>query len=321
MILDEILHRSKISRSIALNASILGSLGYLAHSGVAFTIIGVSCFLIFFKITNLSKNLSTIALSLLVFILVLSPWIVYQKIYDPPGNRLLKVHFAGETQYNEFDDRSTIDTIIDSYKDLTWQETAANKLLNLKTIAGFDKVSDSAIFTTDARLIEVSKQDELLIWRTAEREFVFRSLGLLNIAWLFLINWRKKPDVKQSRNDINSFSSLTIFLGISGLITASLLLFGAGATVTTHISYADVILLMFGLAARISTLNHSLISILLISQLIYFSVVWIFTTPPLVPNFLGLAFNFPVLFLGSVLFFILLSTLWGFYQTSHDLVD
>jgi hypothetical protein len=46
-----------------------------------------------------------------------SPWIAYQRFYDPPGNRLLKLHFAGVEQ---IDSRGTWEAIRDAYRGVTW---------------------------------------------------------------------------------------------------------------------------------------------------------------------------------------------------------
>ena len=38
-----------------------------------------------------------------------SPWLAYQRFYDPPGDRLLKLHLGGQ---ETIDSRSTLDTVV-----------------------------------------------------------------------------------------------------------------------------------------------------------------------------------------------------------------
>jgi hypothetical protein len=54
----------------------------------------------------------------LVFLLLVAPWIAYQRYYDPPGNRLLKWHLAGVVP---IDNRSFGAALVDQYRKVGWQ--------------------------------------------------------------------------------------------------------------------------------------------------------------------------------------------------------
>ena len=48
-----------------------------------------------------------------LIVLMLVPWILYQRLYDPPGNRLIKMHFAGVV---EPDNRGVVESLVASYR-------------------------------------------------------------------------------------------------------------------------------------------------------------------------------------------------------------
>jgi hypothetical protein len=61
------------------------------------------------------------------------PWMLYQKLYDPPGNRLTKMHLAGVGIYGP-EPRSFGEAITGAYKALTPRRIVANKAANVKTL-------------------------------------------------------------------------------------------------------------------------------------------------------------------------------------------
>lgn len=83
----------------AVSVGICTGLGLMAHSGVVFTIIPA----LMLMIALVRKiGLRQVGLIMCMTALVVAPWIGYQKLYEPPGNRLLKWHLAGAM---ELDDR------------------------------------------------------------------------------------------------------------------------------------------------------------------------------------------------------------------------
>jgi hypothetical protein len=62
-----------------------------------------------------------------------APWLVYQNVLDPPGNRLLKWHLAGVAQV---DARGFFTTLRDSYAALSWRGYVEGRLENIKALIG-----------------------------------------------------------------------------------------------------------------------------------------------------------------------------------------
>jgi hypothetical protein len=75
---------------------------------------------------------------------LMAPWIAYQRFYDPPGNRLVKMHFAGIA---DIDARSTTQALADTYRALTWREYLQGRLANVQQqwFGGYPIALESAI--------------------------------------------------------------------------------------------------------------------------------------------------------------------------------
>ena len=104
------------------------ALGWLAHGGVAFSLLGF----VPLGLASLRRERGAWRRWLAAgaaFVAVASSWTAYQKFYEPPGNRLLKWHLAGVIPP---DARSFGQTLVDSYRQLGWRGTLANRWSNLQ---------------------------------------------------------------------------------------------------------------------------------------------------------------------------------------------
>src|SRR5262249_10655894 len=78
---------------------------------------------------------SHLVLGATVAIAVYAPWVGFQHFYAPPGDRLLKWHFAG-TDIDRPDPRPVLQAIMDSYRSAGPQRMVAAKLANIRLLAG-----------------------------------------------------------------------------------------------------------------------------------------------------------------------------------------
>ncbi len=108
-------------------AGVLGALAVLAHGGAVFAVVG----LIPWAVARLGKR-GWIAL--LVLGAIYAPWFAFQHVADPPGDRLIKWHFAG-TDIDTRDDRNPLDAITSSYRD-AGLDVFEHKLNNLRVALG-----------------------------------------------------------------------------------------------------------------------------------------------------------------------------------------
>lgn len=93
----------------------LAALAWLAHGGVAFSFLVLVPWVLWRMLRG--EGRTWLAASALFFVMVL-PWTAYQRFYDPPGNRLLKWHLAGQI---DLDTRGVVQTLRENYAKLDTQ--------------------------------------------------------------------------------------------------------------------------------------------------------------------------------------------------------
>ena len=172
-------------------------LGWLAHGGAAFSLVTLGLILL---IPPWFLGRKKTLLAAVAFAVLALPWAAYQNLYDPPANRLLKWHLAGVIA---IDARSTWDALTDSYGALSRDALVANKRANFHTLINgtFGDIFD--IFTTPLRQRRV---DEFF--------YIFRSLGILNFAWIAApLTWivrRRLPEFFELQGLIAAWTALTL---------------------------------------------------------------------------------------------------------------
>lgn len=104
------------------------TLGLQAHAGVAFSVLALPFLAAYWRPWRaISARSAVVAATLAIGLM--APWIAYQRFYDPPGNRLVKMHFAGIA---DIDARSTTQALADTYRALTWREYLQGRLANVQ---------------------------------------------------------------------------------------------------------------------------------------------------------------------------------------------
>lgn len=120
------------SRNFSLTAAgIMAALAMLAHGAALFGLLGFSIYLFITKTIPKPLNSLTCIVAATVFY---SPWIAYQKLYDPPGDRLLKWQLAGVIDRQ--DSLSPISAIYDEYSKIGLMGTITNKTSNIRILIG-----------------------------------------------------------------------------------------------------------------------------------------------------------------------------------------
>jgi len=188
-----------------------------------------------------------------VYVLLMAPWSAYQKLYDPPGDRLVKWHLAGVDGVNQ-QSRSSLQTILEAYQKLTVPEILNNKWENVKTLV------DSPYSTSN----QPSQP------RTKEFIHVLRGLSVLNAGWLVLLVtcFQRKPS--QAARRAQGLMAIALF----SLVFWLLIMFGPSTTVIHQGSYATMMLLFTSLAIALTQLPQWLCYSLLSLQIVLFSFTW-----------------------------------------------
>lgn len=245
------LARKPLTRFEAALAATCFVLALLAHPGSVFSAPALLVLLIWRR-NLVGLRLAAVAAAIIVGAFV--PWTLYQKFYDPPGDRLLKMHLAGVIPT---DHRSTVQALRDSYGHLTPQSLARNKWQNVTTLIG------NAPFAVSG--------DEA---RVAQREYIWSAIGVLNLGWIAAAFFC----LKRSRTRL-PHATVMIVAALINLLVWCLVMFGPGQTFTEHGSYADILLLSLGLIGFLLIAPRWVVTLLLALQAINLASVWVIFRP------------------------------------------
>ena len=249
---------SEIS-DVCLAAS-LAALAMLAHAGVAFFYPAMA--VVAYR-RRFALSFKPAALGILVFALWLLPWSAYQKYFDPPGNRLMKWHLAGDL---EIDELTVPQALERGYSSLTLEAFESNKLANIGALVG-PAANVGGWF-----------------WPSREEQFLhlFKTLGYLNLGWLLLFGGHEGLKKLRAANTAHEFGHARMLLEMA-LATALLwifVLFLPGSTVVHAGSYAVMMALFAGLAILIAQMNTAEAIALLTVHIVHFFAVWVFGSIP-----------------------------------------
>jgi len=292
-----ILWDSSKDRGLTLFEAGLGSLCFalalMAHPGCVFSAPGL---LLIFIWRRRRLAVRSCAWALLAIAAFAAPWLAYQRFYDPPGNRLPKMHLAGVM---EIDSRSTWQAIRNAYASQSWAAIVRYKLENLRELIGPAPEKGAAL-----DLIRLDAGDfHSRNWeasRVAQREYIWNAIGILNLGWIgglaLLLRKNKRSETFGS--------GLLVTMAVVDLIVWSVVLFGPAQTFTEHSSYADILFLSIGLVGFLLSIHPLAGAVLLILELLNFFIVWVWVRPlPLVlagNRILGPHLQLPMLIAGLI---------------------
>ena len=197
----------------------------LSHGGAAFGLIGIAITLAVLRRWPGWRFI--VAAGATAFILYL-PWMLYQKYYDPPGDRLVKMHLAGVLEPHP--NISFHDLVVTQYKAAGWSGVAHNKADNFRVL-----LDTYPFWEHPARLLGplfIGGPVRRAAAVEALRYIIFNywawSLDLFAIAFLlwvfcFDVHRRMSPEYRQAR--------ILCLFTVSTLIPWCLLMFGPATTV------------------------------------------------------------------------------------------
>ena len=197
------------------------ALAMLSHSGVMMTIIGFAFLTLILRKAPLRWSIMFLGVTAALFL----PWSLYQKLYDPPGDALLKLHLAGVIDRN----RSLSSLIMASYTNLGFMGWITTKWINVKTLFWG---------TSGAKLFHGASQTVLGF---SELTFfnLFPCIGLANIGFALRFGGRGRERQIADRMLLVSFASLVAWL---------LIMFAPESTTIHQGSFVTVLLLLSALA-------------------------------------------------------------------------
>lgn len=140
--------KRRIGIVVGLSAAALAvSLAALAHGAALFSLPAIAILAVM-ALHRGGRRLTACTFSAVAVAVTYSPWLYYQRVVDPPGDRLLRWHLAGETGITE---RSILEEIQRAYGSITFGEWLDARRVNLQTIfspnlfSGFRGTDEDAI--------------------------------------------------------------------------------------------------------------------------------------------------------------------------------
>ncbi len=114
------------TRSHYALGAMLAGLGWMSHGAVAFSLIPLAPWVVW---RSWRGELRGWLLAAAVFLMFALSWVGFQKLYNPPGDRLIKWHLGGHIAP---DPRGTWTVIREGYHQKTWAEIIYNKRTNFQ---------------------------------------------------------------------------------------------------------------------------------------------------------------------------------------------
>lgn len=231
---------------------------YLAHSGVAFAFVPMVGATLLIRSLRPTWKIASLAAALTL--VLVAPWLLYQKFYDPPGDRLAKWHIAGVI---DVDSRSFPQALYDSYRQAGISGVAHNKLDNVRELIG--RYPPEGMLYGGGFLAKL---------RGADFRYLLVGLAVFNAGWLLLLFPAMRRHMLKGNVDITRLK-LVFAVALSSLVLWVLAMFGPGTTVIHQGSYLIMLLLFGGLGALIAQLPARIACSLLAAQATYFMTVWV----------------------------------------------
>ncbi len=256
----------------AILAGALGAFSFLAHGGSAFACLGLLLTLLIIRSPRV--RLPKLMLSGLCFLVLYSPWIFYQKFYDPPGDRLLKMHLAGVAAPTS---KSFPTVFVSAYRNLTWQQIIRNREANLSTV--FDHQGNYAQALVS--FLENAAHDleqgggaaaPMGEWISGlQFRYFLVSLGLLMIGPVFLLGGLSR----QRRTLLWRVAAVTWLYVACTLFVWCMLMFNPESTVIHQGTYVANLLAIAGSVLAIWSVSRSFAIILILVQSLLNFVVYV----------------------------------------------
>ena len=247
-------------------AGLAAGAGLLAHSGVAFTLIPMAALLL---LRRYRPQLRYLVLAGAAGLLALVPWELYQKLYDPPGDQLLKYHFAGvwEPAKPGVPTHSLGHLVVKAYTDPPFTTILYNKWIN---VIGYFGYSGSG-----GAIPNGGGGGAWGILRANEFTYLIYGLGLFDLALLLLLS----PAVRRRLGLAMDVPRLKLMFGIIGinLVVEALVEYGPSLATPAIFqgSYALMMLLFVALGAVLTVLPRRAVNVLVALDVAWGSVVWI----------------------------------------------
>jgi hypothetical protein len=247
-------HEEARTTQMAAAIGALLALSQLSHGGPFFSIVALPVFLLLIGAWRFVRPMQA-AIVACTMVLLLAPWMAYQRFYDPPGNALVKLHLAGVT--DDADTRGTLEAVVDAYRGVTWSAWLEGRWENVR--------EQWLVFGKSGRSHPVDwGQWQQFFHHVPALDFLV--FGYLAFA---VRRWRASGDSESFR----WLGHLTWY-ALAATLVWIVILFPAGTAMIHHGSYATTALLFFCAAAWAASLPRWIGTTLLALHVTLFILIW-----------------------------------------------
>ncbi len=223
------------------------ALGLLAHGGVAFT---VPMLVLAWLLRDGERAIRPLVIGGLALILTLAPWTWYQRGYDPPGDRLVKWHLAGQVSVSS---EPFLPTLVHAYTAVPLMSLLQNRLTNVATLVGIDTVDRPL----DAMPLQ-QRQFRILPY----------SLGVLGVPYLAaLFLWRSRRPMLQA-------ASRLAWIALGANLFWAVVMYNRSSTVV-HLGSYFTVALMYIAAGLVATEWLPVWLFVALAQVVVFAIGWL----------------------------------------------
>ena len=239
------------------------ALAILSHSGVVFGFL--PC--IVFTLTARPRWLCVrwVGMTGGLFILIVTPWILWQRLADPPGNALTKYAFAGTYGFEERE-KSLTATVEEKYQGLSLRDWLDSRWQRFSVLAGAETHGEwgrSWIARSEA-------SDGIGRLRGYEGLFLLAALGPANLGWpCFFRDLGQKGSSRRGWR----LSRRLVLLGIAGVAINIVPVWGTGF-VFEH-SLLSVLAMIIGLYGYLFSSGTRVRRSVIVVSLAYTMAVWV----------------------------------------------
>jgi hypothetical protein len=241
-------------------SGLLIGLALLAHGSVVF---GLVPLFIAFVVGTRSGRIRAVLAVVVVAAVVVAPWLLWQRLEDPPGNALIKYALAGTYGFGE-ETKGLPATVREAYSRLSSAEWLLLRWQAILTLFGAFRPEAVAWLWSQP-------MDYWGRLRLADFAFVFPSLRLGNLGWVVVA----AAAIRACRVSVAAPEShfvRWVLIGVAGIALNALVLWSAHVNWTE--SYLSLLLMVTGLYSALLVKGQVLRRLLLSAQFGYFAVVW-----------------------------------------------
>jgi len=232
----------------ALLGGALTALAMLSHGGVTMTVIAFALVTALARKAPLRWSVTLIGAAAVVYL----PWVLYQKLYDPPGDALLKLHLAGVIDRNH----SLGSLVVSSYRKLGFSGWLQARWTNTRFL-----------FWPTSEVTQFHDLGQTAYWLSHLSFFnLFPALGFANAGFLLRFGSARAERRVADRMMLIAFASLVVWL---------LIMFAPESTSIHQGSFLMVILTFTALALYSMRFAAALVSL----QLAEFLLLVLFAKP------------------------------------------